>query len=59
MTKFLFQMESVGEKNWKNRFKIVKNYFQKEDDPFVEKNQSCGYSVANFSFMLDVWNRGK
>jgi len=57
MTRFLFRMENVGEDNWKNRFKIVKNYYLKDKNPFVQKDQSCGISVSDFSFMLDVWRQ--
>jgi len=57
MTRFLFRMENVCEEDWKNRFKIVKNYYLKDKNPFVQKDQSCGISVSDFSFMLDVWRQ--
>jgi hypothetical protein len=55
--KFLFRMENVGEKNWKNRKKIVDKYFEIESDPFINKNQSCGYSKSDFDMMLDSLQR--
>lgn len=51
--KFLFREENVGSKNWKNRKKIVKKYFEIEENPFVEQDSSCGYSVSDFEHMLD------
>jgi len=50
--KFLFTMEYVGENNWKNRFKIVKKYFEIEENPFIRENQSCGYSKSDFEIMI-------
>ncbi len=55
--RFLFTEEYVGEKDWKNRKIIVKKYFETEEDPFVEENQSCGYSKSDFDMMLDSLRR--
>ncbi len=55
--KFLFTMEYVGERDWKNRFKIVKRYFELEVNPFVRQDQSCGYSKSDFDMMLDALKR--
>lgn len=51
--KFLFKEESIGERNWINRKKIVNQYFKIEQNPFVRENQSCGYSKSDFDMMLD------
>ena len=51
--KFLFREENVGFDNWSNRFKIVKAYFENTSNSFIERDASCGYSVADFEIMMD------
>ena len=56
MARFLFRMENVGERAWKNKTKIVNTYFKVESNPFVRKSSS-GYSVSDFQMMQDALRR--
>jgi len=55
--KFLFRMENVGETLWKDRFNIVKRYFETQKDPFVDPDSS-GFSKSDFDMMQDALGRG-
>ena len=50
--KFLFEMESVGQKIWDNRFAIVWKYFEIEENPYIKKSKR--YSKAEFDIMLNA-----
>lgn len=55
--KFLFTEEYVGSRDWKNRRKIINKYYEIEENPFVRKEQTCGYSKSDFDIILDALKR--